>query len=125
VQLDGKVVALRGDVRLLRRLLRNLLDNAHSHGAPPTQVRIGRDGGNAVITVWDAGRGVPPSEFENVFRPFYRPKDAGDRAGSGLGLSLVRQIARRHGGDARCAPIDDGRSCFVVTLPADPERRDP
>jgi signal transduction histidine kinase len=118
VQLDGKVVAIRGDARLLRRLLRNLLDNAHRHGAPPTQVRIARDGGNAVITVWDAGPGVPPSEFENVFRPFYRPKDAGDRAGSGLGLSLVRQIARRHGGDARCAPIDDGRSCFVVTLPA-------
>jgi signal transduction histidine kinase len=118
VQLEGKVIAIRGDARLLRRLLRNLLENARRHGAPPTQVRIARDDGDAVITVWDSGPGVPPSEFENVFRPFYRPKEAGDRAGSGLGLSLVQQIARRHGGDARCAPLEPGRSCFVVTLPA-------
>ncbi len=118
VQLDGKVIAIRGDARLLRRLLRNLLENARRHGAPPNQVRIARDNGHAVITVWDSGPGVPPSEFENVFRPFYRPKEAGERAGSGLGLSLVRQIARHHGGDARCAPLDHGRSCFVVTLPA-------
>ncbi len=118
VQLDGAVIAVVGDARLLRRLLRNLLENARRHGAPPTQVRIARAGGDAVITVSDSGSGVPPSEFENVFRPFYRPKEAGDRAGSGLGLSLVRQIARRHGGDARCMLMDDGRSSFVVTLPA-------
>ncbi len=118
VQLDGTVIFVAGDARLLRRLLRNLLENAHRHGAPPTQVRIVRADGDAVITVWDSGPGVPPSEFENVFRPFYRPKDARDRAGSGLGLSLVRQIAQRHGGDARCLPMDDGRSGFVVTLPA-------
>jgi signal transduction histidine kinase len=118
VQLDGAVINVPGDARLLRRLLRNLLENARRHGAPPTQVRIVRADGNAVITVWDSGPGVPQSEFENVFRPFYRPKETGDRAGSGLGLSLVRQIARRHGGDARCVLMDDGRSGFVVTLPA-------
>jgi len=118
VQLDGAVIFVAGDARLLRRLLRNLLENARRHGAPPTQVRIVRADGNAVITVWDSGPGVPPSEFDNVFRPFYRPKETGDRAGSGLGLSLVRQIARRHGGDARCVPIDAGHSGFVVTLPA-------
>jgi signal transduction histidine kinase len=117
VQLDGKVIAIRGDARLLRRLLRNLLENARRHGAPPTQVRIMRNDGHAEIKVWDSGPGVPSSEFENVFRPFYRPKEAGDRAGSGLGLSLVRQIARRHGGDARCASLEHDRSCFVVTLP--------
>ena len=117
-QLDGQVATVRGDARLLRRLLRNLLENGRRHGTPPIRVRITHSGGKAVITVWDDGPGVPPTEFENVFRPFYRPKDAGDRAGSGLGLSLVRQIARRHGGDAGCAAMDDGRSCFVVTLPA-------
>jgi signal transduction histidine kinase len=117
-QLEGKVVNIRGDARLLRRLLRNLLENARRHGAPPTQVRVAQDAGNATITVWDNGPGVPQAEFENVFRPFYRPSDARDRAGTGLGLALVRQIAHRHGGDARCTLMADGRSCFMVTLPA-------
>jgi signal transduction histidine kinase len=117
-QLEGALIGIHGDARLLRRLLRNLLENARRHGAPPTQVRIARDAAAATITVWDNGPGVPQSEFENVFKPFYRPKDAGNRAGTGLGLALVRQIARRHGGDARCTVMEDGRSCFVVTLPA-------
>jgi signal transduction histidine kinase len=112
------MISIHGDARLLRRLLRNLLENARRHGAPPTRVKIARDAAAAIITVWDSGPGVPPSEFENVFRPFYRPKDAPDRGGTGLGLALVRQIARRHGGDARCKVMDDGRSCFIVTLPA-------
>jgi signal transduction histidine kinase len=79
-------------------------------------VKIAHGAGTASITVWDNGPGVQPAEFENVFRPFYRPKVAGKSAGTGLGLALVRQIARRHGGDARCV-TDGGRSCFVVTLP--------
>jgi len=53
-----------------------------------------------------------------VFQPFYRPNTARDHGGTGLGLALVRQIARHHGGDACCKEMDDGRSCFVVTLPA-------
>jgi signal transduction histidine kinase len=118
VLLEGAVMTTRGDPRLLRRLLRNLLENARRHGAPPTQVRIARDAGSTTITVWDGGRGVPQPEFDNVFLPFYRPKDDGKHTGTGLGLALVRQIARRHGGDACCALMADGRSCFVVTLPA-------
>jgi two-component system, OmpR family, sensor histidine kinase RstB len=117
VHLEGVVINMRGDARLLRRLLRNLLENARRHGVPPTQVRIARDGQIASVTVWDTGPGVPPSEFEHVFRPFYRPKEAGDRAGTGLGLALVRQIARHHGGDARCTVLDGSHTGFVVTLP--------
>jgi two-component system, OmpR family, sensor histidine kinase RstB len=118
VQLEGSVISIRGDPRLLRRLLRNLLENARRHGAPPTQVRIARDARNATVKVWDSGPGVPQSEFENIFRPFYRPKDVRERTGTGLGLALVRQIARRHGGDARCTVMEGSRSCFIVTLPA-------
>jgi len=117
-QLEGAPGLVRGDPRLLRRLLRNLLENALRHGVSPTQVRIVRDANSSTITVWDAGSGVPDAEFENVFRPFYQPPAGTQRtAGTGLGLSLVRQIARRHGGDARCAVMPDGRSSFVVTLP--------
>jgi signal transduction histidine kinase len=117
VQLGGAVVSVRGDARLLRRLLRNLLENARRHGAPPIHVKISRGAGTAIVTVWDHGPGVPAPEFENVFRPFYRPTIAGKSAGTGLGLALVRQIARRHGGDARCEVMEGGPSGFIVTLP--------
>ena len=116
--LEGALVGVRGDARLLRRLLRNLLENARRHGAPSTQVRIARTGADATITVWDSGAGIPGAEFDRVFQPFYRPKDARDAAGTGLGLALVRQIARRHGGDARCILMSEGRSAFIVNLPA-------
>lgn len=117
-QLEGTPGILRADPRLLRRLLRNLLENAARHGKPPTQVRITREPATTTITVWDGGDGVPAVEFENMFRPFYQPPGSGQRStGTGLGLSLVRQIARRHGGDAHCALMSDGRSNFIVTLP--------
>jgi two-component system, OmpR family, sensor histidine kinase RstB len=116
VQLEGIHAKIQGDPRLLRRLLRNLLENAKRHGVPPTQVRLLYEGDFVVLKVWDNGPGPAPAEFELLFTPFYRRRDSHSSTGSGLGLSLVRQIARRHGGDARCATMDDGRSCFVVTL---------
>jgi signal transduction histidine kinase len=116
VHLEGVHVKLQGDPRLLRRLLRNLLENAKRHGVPPTHVRLQNDGDNVVLKVWDNGPGPAPAEFEQLFTPFYRRRDSHSSTGNGLGLSLVRQIARRHGGDARCICMDEGRSCFVVTL---------
>jgi signal transduction histidine kinase len=116
VQLEGAPTGLRGDARLLRRLLRNLLENARRHGAPPTHVRLERESARVVLKVWDSGPGPAPAEFEQVFTPFYRRRDGRNSTGNGLGLSLVRQIARRHGGDAHCLPLDDGRGCFVITL---------
>jgi signal transduction histidine kinase len=101
VEVQGEPLTLRGDPRLLRRMIRNLLENARRHGAPP--VRVSLRGGE--LRVCDAGPGVPEAERERIFEPFY------SRRGTGLGLALVRQIARRHGGEARC----EG-SCFVVRL---------
>jgi signal transduction histidine kinase len=116
VNLEGTPIIVRGEARLLRRLLRNLLENAKRHGVPPTQVRVTRADGAAVVTVWDEGPGPPASEFERVFKPFYRSSSSRTGVGTGLGLALVRQIARRHGGDARCVTADDGRNRFIVTL---------
>lgn len=116
VQLEGSAILMQGDARLLRRLLRNLLENAARHGIPPTQMRVMREGATAVIKVWDAGPGPAPADLENVFKPFYRRAGTRDSAGVGLGLALVRQIARRHGGDAVCTTLEEGRTCFVVTL---------
>jgi signal transduction histidine kinase len=120
-QLEGTPGTIRGDPRLLRRLLRNLLENAAHHGAPPTQVRIARGPSDTTITVWDSGPGVPSADFEHVFRPFHRSSAGTRSAGTGLGLSLVRQIARRHGGDARCEVMPDGRSCLLITFPLEPD----
>ncbi len=116
-ELDGEPVAARGDPRLLRRMIRNLLENAKRHGAPPIKVRVSRIEGGAEITVGDRGPGVPEAECERVFDPFYRLTGAQGITGAGLGLALVRQIARQHGGEARCAPQSEQRSCFVVVLP--------
>jgi signal transduction histidine kinase len=115
VTLDGELVVLRGDARLLRRVVRNLLDNAQRHGRPPVQVELRRSGPQASLSVIDAGDGIPPSEREHVFLPFHRLR--GDRKGAGLGLALVRQIARLHGGEAVAASRTDSRSCIVVKLP--------
>ena len=116
VHLEGSPISVRGDARLLRRLLRNLLENAKRHGVPPTQVRVTRAESTAVVTVWDNGPGPLQSEFEQVFKPFYRSSSNRTGVGTGLGLALVRQIAQRHGGDARCVTADDGRGRFIVTL---------
>ena len=118
-QLDGVGASVRGDPRLLRRLLRNLLENAERHGIAPTHVRIRREQGDALVVVSDNGPPIPAAQRERLFEPFYRRTQAGGNVGAGLGLALVRQIARRHGGDAQCVEGDDnGHSRFVVRLPA-------
>jgi len=118
--LDGEPVTVRGDPRLLRRMIRNLLENARRYGAgTPIEVRVGSAGDRSVeLRVCDRGPGVPEAERERIFEPFYRPAGAREREGGvGLGLALVRQIARRHGGDAKCLARDGGGSCFAVLLP--------
>jgi signal transduction histidine kinase len=116
--LSGEVATVTGSPRLLRRLLRNLLENARRHGGGTSvevEVRRTPDGG-AEIDVLDRGPGVPPGLAERIFEPFHRLPLAKD-GGAGLGLSIARQIARRHGGDVVCLPRDGGGSCFRVTLP--------
>ena len=77
------------------------------------------DGGRAVLEVSDHGPGVPEAERQRIFEPFYRLAGGGESGrGSGLGLALVLDIARRHGGDAVCLAAEGGGSRFRVDLPA-------
>ena len=115
--LSGDVVTLHGSPRLLRRLFRNLLENAKRHGGGgpvEVDVRRGPEGG-AVVDVLDRGPGVPPELSGRIFEPFFRLPGA-PPDGTGLGLSIARQVACRHGGDVACLPRDGGGTCFRVTL---------
>ena len=116
--ITGEPVFVRGDPALLRRMIRNLIENAQQHGVPPVEVRVRRDGKQAVLTVSDRGPGIPPSERELVFAPFYRSAGSQSR-GSGLGLALVRQIARQHGGEAVESGSTTCPSLIEVAIPAD------
>ncbi len=111
-----------GSPRLLRRMVRNLIDNALKHGAPPVEVELGRGtlAGKPSVTVKirDHGPGVPDGLRARVFEPFFRPEGWSEEAGGwGLGLSLVRQIAQRHAGDAHVTSAA-GVTTFTVELPA-------
>ena len=113
---------MQGHPKLIRRLLRNLLENAQRHndaaqGAVTLALTLDKQ--QLVITVRDHGAGVPAEECERVFEPFYRAKNASERDGGvGLGLALVKSIAIRHGGSAVCSPTQGAGGCFVVKLAA-------
>jgi signal transduction histidine kinase len=118
-EVDGEALSVLGDERLLRRALRNLLDNARRYGGDQAiRVTVGRHAARAWVHVDDEGPGVPEDQRERIFEAFYRlPGHAEMAGGVGLGLSLVRQIARRHGGDVRCEARTPKGSRFVIELP--------
>jgi len=121
---EGEPVMVEGDRLLLRRLVRNLLENARRYaGDGPIELSVarqkGREGDRAILDVRDHGPGVAPAERERIFEPFYRPAATRETGrGSGLGLALVRDIAGRHGGSVICLAADGGGSRFRVDLPA-------
>ncbi|MES2398680.1 MAG: ATP-binding protein [Pseudomonadota bacterium] len=118
----GRSLNVQGSPRLLRRLLRNLLENArrYSNGDVSLELSQVRKGGRemAVIKVNDRGPGVPEAQRERIFEPFYRLPGASEREGGvGLGLALVKSISQRHGGTVRCEARPGGGASFVVELP--------
>jgi signal transduction histidine kinase len=114
----GEALQVKGDERLLRRALRNLLENARRYGGSEVQAQVARRGTWAEVSVSDRGPGVPEAYRERIFEAFFRLPGHAERAGGvGLGLALVRQIAERHGGHARCEPRAGGGSRFVLALP--------
>ena len=119
VELEAPLIEINGDGKLLRRLIRNLLENARRHGGNSSiDVSLQRHEGNAIqLEVCDRGPGVPDSEHEKIFQPFYRLPGASERDGGvGLGLALVKQIAERHGGTVQCVTHAGGGTCFRVLL---------
>lgn len=116
-----QALEVQGIARLLRRALRNLLENARRYSQGEVRLELVQQGSLAIIRVCDHGPGVPEEQRERIFEKFYRLPGASERSGGvGLGLALVRSIAQRHGGDVRCQARPDGApgACFVLQLPA-------
>ena len=112
---------VHGVAKLLRRAVRNLLENSKRHGAGQMTVELVKTDGHAQIRVCDRGPGVPPELLARIFEPFYRLPGASERDGGvGLGLALVKSIALRHGGHVHCENRPDGGACFVIDLPLEP-----
>ncbi len=111
---------VQGVAKLLRRAVRNLLENAHRHAAGTITLELSQAAGRAVIRVSDHGPGVPVDLRERIFEPFYRLPGATERDGGvGLGLALVKSITLRHGGSVHCEDRAGGGACFVMQLPLD------
>jgi two-component system heavy metal sensor histidine kinase CusS len=115
-------VPVAGDARLIGILIRNLVDNAISHGPPGTaiEVEFGTNGSGPWLSVRDHGEGIPPDALAHVFERFYRVDESRSRAsgGSGLGLSIVDFIARLHGGSVHAeSGVGEGTAMTVHLTP--------
>ncbi|ALK90829.1 HAMP domain-containing sensor histidine kinase [Limnohabitans sp. 103DPR2] len=122
VQTGVQSLEMHGVVKLMRRLIRNLLENAGRYGAinGPEDVHVmaAVTDHEVVLTVSDRGPGVPHAFRQKIFEPFFRLPGASEKAGSvGLGLSLVKSIAERHHGQVTCEDREGGGASFVVRLP--------
>jgi K+-sensing histidine kinase KdpD len=103
------------------RILGNLIDNAfkYSPEGSPIELSAGVEGENVVFRVKDRGAGVPPSERDRVFTPFYRfPGKGADGQSTGLGLSIARRLAQMQGGTLTYSDRDGGGAVFELRLPS-------
>jgi two-component system sensor histidine kinase KdpD len=117
---DNPILIGRFDFTAALRALVNLLDNAikYAPAASPIELSVKRDGNMIAFAVADRGRGVPASEAERVFEPFYRPPGTPpDIGGAGLGLSIARGLVEMQGGTLRYSPRPGGGSVFTLRVP--------
>lgn len=127
VEVDAprRLPPVTGDVDVLARALRNLLENAAKYAprGSTVAVRAYASGRELVVEVADRGPGVPAGEHTDIFQPFVRGSDASSATpGSGLGLALVAAAAEKHGGRIEISQRPGGGAVFTLSLPADGER---
>ena len=114
---------LPGDATALERAVLNLLDNAVKYSPPDGTVRVGLHpvgDGTAMLEVADSGPGIASADQPHVFERFYRATEDRGRPGSGLGLSIVKQVAERHGGSVRAGQSADGGALLAMQLTGEP-----
>ena len=117
---NGATTEIRGDRIHLGQAIGNLVQNAieFSPAGGVVTIMIGREGGRAMVRVEDTGPGVPAYALEQVFDRFYSlPRPDTGRKSSGLGLSIVREVARLHGGEVKLENRPGGGASATLTLP--------
>jgi signal transduction histidine kinase len=117
---DDGVCWMYVEPRLLGRALLNLIDNAIKYGPEGSRVDVGlawRPNAPAVITVSDQGEGIAAEDLPRLFSRYGRLGRQGQSTGHGLGLSLVKTVAERHGATIHCSSVPDVGSVFTLTLP--------
>jgi signal transduction histidine kinase len=119
LRLESEHLRLRGDARLLRRVLQNLVGNALKFTQRgEVRLDVHRDGDQAVLAVSDTGPGIEPKALATVFEEYRQTGDARTRReGTGLGLAIVRRLAQLHGGDVSASSVVGQGSIFTVRVP--------
>lgn len=117
IESDQRLI-VEGDPLALKRMVANLVDNAVKYGRQ-ARGRVFAENGAAIIEIDDEGPGIAEAEMERVFDPFYRaePSRSRETGGTGLGLAVVRSIARQHGGEVTLKNRDGGGLTARVSLP--------
>jgi heavy metal sensor kinase len=114
-------IAVYADESYLRRILLNLLDNAVKYNVEggTVSISLGKSDSLAVFRIANTGPEIPQGQDNRIFERFYRadPSRSSDTVGSGLGLSICRELALAHGGDIRLERVQPGRTAFALTLP--------
>ena len=118
VTLEAAPCAVIGKPRDLARAIGNLVDNAAKFSDAPTPVEVTVDHGTVVVR--DHGPGIPAADLGRIFERFHRSPEARSKPGSGLGLSIVEQTARSHGGTVTAANHVEGGAVFTFSLPEAP-----
>jgi signal transduction histidine kinase len=117
----GEIGTVHMDARRIGRVLNNLVSNALRHTPPGGSVhlRASQSEGNFQVDVSDTGEGFDPDDLPHLFDRFYRGDKSRNRAtgGVGLGLAIAKGFVKAHGGDIQARLLNEGGSCFTVTLP--------
>jgi two-component system, OmpR family, sensor histidine kinase MprB len=108
-----------GEAGSLERAVTNLIDNAAKWSPPGGRVRVTLQGGRLLVD--DSGPGIKPADLPHIFERFYRSEESRSMPGSGLGLSIVRQVAGRHSGTVYAGAAPGGGARLALTLPGTPE----
>ncbi len=124
LDLPSSPVLLQADAARIGQVVTNLVSNAlkYSPAASAVKVRVEHDDRVARFCVQDAGKGISPEQLANIFQPFYRTSDAraSTISGTGLGLTICKDIVQQHHGRIWCESTLDSGSTFFVELPLSP-----